>query len=87
MKAIQYMGTGIPAVVSPVGVNREIVEAGVSGEHARDEGDWIAALERLATDEPLRLRMGRAAYRRVTDNYSAEVHAPRVADILRAARR
>ena len=34
MKAIQYMGIGIPAVVSPVGANREIVTDGVTGFHA-----------------------------------------------------
>ena len=37
MKAIQYLGVGIPAVVSPIGANRDVIEDGVTGFHARSE--------------------------------------------------
>ncbi len=54
MKAIQYMGVGLPAVVSPVGANRDVVQDGVSGFHAATEEEWVRALERLLDDGDLR---------------------------------
>jgi len=82
MKAIQYLGLGIPAVVSPVGANCEVVEDGVAGFHARTESDWITTLERCLADGELRARMGNAGRARVAALYSAERQAPRLADIL-----
>jgi glycosyltransferase involved in cell wall biosynthesis len=85
MKAIQYMGIGIPAVVSPVGANREIVRDGVTGFHAATDAEWIGTLDRLLADASLRERLGAAARESVRTLYSAEAHAPRVAEILRQA--
>jgi glycosyltransferase involved in cell wall biosynthesis len=85
MKALQYMGLGIPAVVSPVGVNATLVEPGVSGFHARGDDEWVERLARLAGDPELRARLGAAGRRTVEAGYSARVQAPRVAEILRAA--
>ncbi len=84
MKAIQYMGVGIPVVVSPVGANRDVVEDAVTGFHAISEGDWVAALERLLADDELRTRLGRAARRTVEERFSAESQAPRLARLLRS---
>jgi glycosyltransferase involved in cell wall biosynthesis len=86
MKAIQYMGVGLPAVVSPVGANRDVVQDGVSGFHAATEEDWVRALDRLLDDGDLRSRMGAEGRRRVEDGYSAEVQAPRVGTLLRSLR-
>jgi glycosyltransferase involved in cell wall biosynthesis len=83
MKALQYMGVGIPAVVSPVGANREIVEANVNGFLPVTEDNWVEALDRLLTDSALRRSLGEGARRTVEARYSAEVQAPRVAEILR----
>ncbi len=63
MKAIQYLGVGVPAVVSPVGANREVVEDGVTGFHARTEDEWVQALERCLDDEELRRSHGRSGTR------------------------
>jgi glycosyltransferase involved in cell wall biosynthesis len=86
MKAIQYMGVGIPAVVSPVGANRDVVPDGVCGFHAASEEDWIRALERLIDSAELRVRMGAEGRRRVEQLYSAEVQAPRLGALLTALR-
>ena len=85
MKAVQYMGAGLPAVVSPIGVNREIVTPGLDGEHAAGPDDWVAALERLLRDASLRRRMGAAAHDTVSLRYSAESQAPRGRSHSRAA--
>jgi glycosyltransferase involved in cell wall biosynthesis len=85
MKALQYMALGIPPVVAPVGVNARIVRDGVDGFHARRDGEWVERIAELLGDAALRHRMGAAARRSVEDAYSARVHAPRVARILREA--
>jgi hypothetical protein len=85
LKALQYMALGLPVVVSPVGVNAEIVRDGESGVLARTEREWEEALERLLADADLRRRMGREGRATVERAYSAAVVAPRVAEIFRRA--
>lgn len=82
LKALQYMALAIPTVVSPVGVNREVVRDGENGLHASSTQEWVEALERLLDDETLRRRLGQAGRRTVEDSFSAQVQAPRVARIL-----
>ena len=83
MKAIQYMGVGVPAVVSPVGANRDLIETGANGFLAGPEDEWVETLDRLVSDDDLRARLGREARRTVEERFSAEVHAPRVAQVIR----
>jgi glycosyltransferase involved in cell wall biosynthesis len=85
MKAIQYFGVGIPAVVSPVGANRDVVTDGVCGFHAAKEHDWVARLRDLLDHRELREQMGRQGRARVEAHYSAEVQAPRLGAILRGS--
>jgi len=85
LKALQYMALEIPAVASPVGVNRDIIRHGENGLLASTEAEWEAALERLLTDASLRRALGRAGRATVEAGYSAAVHAPRVAEIFRSA--
>ena len=71
-KAIQYMSLGIPAVVSPVGANCEVVENGVNGYWADSENDWYKYLELLLTDTLLRIEMGKKGREKVKASYSVE---------------
>jgi glycosyltransferase involved in cell wall biosynthesis len=87
MKAIQYMGVGLPAVVSPVGANCDVVQDGVCGFHAASEDDWVRVLEKLLDDVTLQTQMGKEGRRRVESRYSAEVQAPVVSDLLMGLRR
>ena len=85
MKALQYMALGIPPVVSPVGVNTTIVRHGVNGMLATTDDEWVARLEELGRNPALRARLGGEARRTVETEFSAAVHAPRMAAVLRAA--
>jgi glycosyltransferase involved in cell wall biosynthesis len=85
MKALQYMALGKPAVVSPIGANAEIIQDGLNGFHARNEDEWVDRLARLLSDPALRARLGAAARITVERSYSAEVHVPRLATVLREA--
>lgn len=87
LKALQYMALGIPPVVSPVGVNAQVVSDGVNGFHAVSDEDWVRAIARLLSDADLRRRMGDAARRTVESGYAARVHAPRLGALLRQVHR
>ncbi len=71
-KAIQYGAVGIPALVSPVGVNQEIVEHGVTGFHCSTDKDWETAISTLIANQELRLKMGQAGRKRISKHYSVE---------------
>lgn len=87
LKALQYMALGIPAVVSPVGVNREIIQHGSNGLIAESPEAWERCLEDLITNSSLRRRLGLAGRDSVEERYSARVHAPQVASRFRALAR
>ncbi len=78
MKALQYMGLGIPPVVSPVGANAAIVRDGRNGFHARTEMEWIDRTAALLRDPELRARLGHAARQTVEREYSATTQVPRL---------
>ena len=84
-KLLQYMGCGLPVVASPVGVNKEIVEHGVTGFLAETETEWFNALRTLIKDTALRERMGRAGRLKVEREFSTNVTAPKLAELLKQA--
>ena len=85
LKALQYMALGVPTVVSPVGVNTEIVSDGINGFVAETDDQWIEKLSTLITNPELRTRCGEAARKTVEERYSARVIAPRVFDVFEKA--
>lgn len=71
-KAIQYMSLGIPAVVSPIGVNSTIIENGVNGYLCHNIEDWIKSIEILLVDSQLRETIGIQARIQIETLYSVE---------------
>lgn len=86
-KALQYMALGQPAVVSPVGVNCEIVDHGQNGFLATTVSEWKLALQRLVNDPELRERIGSNGRRTVETRYSLAIQGQRVVDQLEQVRR
>jgi glycosyltransferase involved in cell wall biosynthesis len=82
-KALQYMALGRPAVVSPVGINREIVHDGENGCWATATDEWVDRLEMLARSPELRARLGDAAHATVREGFTAQASARAFADVLR----
>jgi glycosyltransferase involved in cell wall biosynthesis len=82
LKALQYMGLGIPTLASPVGVNSEIIDDGENGYLPRTEDEWVERLLTLARSVRLRDSLGRAGRRTVEERYSVDVAAARVYGIL-----
>lgn len=81
-KLIQYMGCWKPVIASPFGENLRVVEENVNGIFAQSPMDWIFALERLLEDKSLRIKMGTKGRRKVENNYSLQINAPRLIRII-----
>jgi glycosyltransferase involved in cell wall biosynthesis len=82
-KALLYMAMGKPVVVSPVGVNSEIVRHGINGYHASNSTEWTQYLGTLLQDAVLRARLGSAGRQLVADEYSIRAVLPRWLAVLR----
>lgn len=72
LKALQYMALGIPALVSSVGVNKQIVEHEIDGYFCNSKEEWIMYIERLIKKPELRGCMGKKGREKVVNNYSVE---------------
>ena len=81
-KALQCMAVGRPVVLSPVGMNREVIEPGVSGVFAATEGEWVSELRRLVDDPGMRSSMGAAARLVVEKSYSLDQIGSKMADLV-----
>jgi glycosyltransferase involved in cell wall biosynthesis len=72
-KALQYMALGIPALVSPVGMNTEVVQNDINGYICVTDADWEASLRSLLQPDngvALRHRLGQAARITIEQRYS-----------------
>ncbi len=84
-KLIQYMACGLPVVASDVGVNDEIVQAGVNGCLARNNDEWLNALKALLSDAAVRHQFGLLGRQRVEDVYCIQKTGPVLAQWLAEA--
>jgi glycosyltransferase involved in cell wall biosynthesis len=69
-KGLQYMSLGIPALMSPVGVNTQIVSHLENGFLPLTLEDWKLHLEKLLIDRDLRKNIGEAGKRTIRQRYS-----------------
>lgn len=69
-KALQYLALQIPALVSPVGVNKSIVEHGLNGYHCNTSEDWKTNIIKLIDDPELRKQLGTRGKQKVVEKYS-----------------
>jgi glycosyltransferase involved in cell wall biosynthesis len=74
-KALQYMALGIPALVSPVGVNTRIVDHGINGFICHDEKDWFENLLLILSNHQLLVDMGQRTRKKIVDHYSVKSNA------------
>ncbi|MDX1652010.1 MAG: glycosyltransferase family 4 protein [Brumimicrobium sp.] len=74
-KALQYMALEIATVLSPVGVNTEIVDQRKNGLFADNPDAWRTALEQLLTDVNFRTQIAKAGRIQVKERYSVEALA------------
>ncbi len=82
-KMFQYMGVGLPVVVSPVGINGRVVVDGQNGLLARTPDEWRQQLARLIENPHLRQRLGRAGRAYVETHNSQTAVAKKLIAVLR----
>ncbi|WP_370089219.1 glycosyltransferase family 4 protein [Ekhidna sp.] len=74
LKGLQYMALEIPTIMSPVGVNSDIIQDGENGFLASTNNEWIEKISLLIEDESLRKRIGVAGRKTVEKDYSVEAN-------------
>jgi glycosyltransferase involved in cell wall biosynthesis len=82
-KMLQYMAAGLPSVVSPVGMNREVLALGDSGLAAEGIDGWIDALRALATDPERRAELGATGRAVALAHFDVPVVARQLAAVFR----
>ena len=76
LKGLQYMALGIPTIMSPVGVNTEIIQDGENGFLASTEDEWVSKLSILIDEQEMRMRIGKNGRKTVDEKYSVKANAP-----------
>lgn len=82
LKGLQYMALEIPCVMSPVGVNTEIITDGVNGFLAKDDQEWIDKISLLIENPELRTRIGTSARKTVEEKYSVNSQKEKYLSLL-----
>ena len=82
LKSLEYMSLCIPPVVSPVGVNTDIVNDGVNGFVADAHAEWVEKISRLIESPQLRLEMGERARQTIIEKYSVLAHRDKYVQLL-----
>ncbi|MBI4929240.1 MAG: glycosyltransferase family 4 protein [Bacteroidetes bacterium] len=81
-KGLQYMALEIPCVMSPIGVNSEIISDGVNGFLADKEDEWVEKISMLIENAELRKKIGTEARKTVIEKYSVESNKEKYLNIF-----
>ncbi len=84
LKALSYMACGVPAVLSSVGVNNEIIENNKNGILVSSEAEWFIALDKLIQDELLRKTMGELGRKTILEKYSVNTWREKYLEVFNA---
>ncbi len=82
-KMLQYMAIGLPVVVSPVGMNKNVFSMGDIGFTASSDDEWINAFETLYNNAALRPKLGMEGRKIVEKYYSVQSVVPKLSSIFR----
>lgn len=82
LKMLQYMACGVPAVVSAVGMNRQVLAMGDVAVGVSRSEEWVGALLSLREEVDRRQVLGRSGRDLVERCFSVEVIAPRLASVF-----
>lgn len=81
-KMLTYMACGVPVVVSPVGMNADVLAMDELGYGPRSEDEWVDAIDAILADASLGHRMGQRGRAVAEAHFSCDVIAPRLAELL-----
>jgi glycosyltransferase involved in cell wall biosynthesis len=81
-KMLQYMSCGLPVVVAPVGMNKQVLSEGDIGFAATTAQEWIEAIDALVISAKTRTQMGEEGRSVIEKKYAIKVLAPQFAKHL-----
>jgi glycosyltransferase involved in cell wall biosynthesis len=81
-KMLQYMATALPVVVSPVGMNAELLGLAQIGFGANSDAEWLSALQAVRANPTLATNMGNEGRRLVVKTFSRDVVSGQLAAIF-----
>ena len=81
-KMLLYMSCGVPVVVTPVGMNSEVLAQGEVGRAATTHSEWVEHLSWLLNNPESARNMGVAGRKVIEENYSLRALTPKIASIL-----
>ncbi len=76
LKGLQYMAMSIATVMSPVGVNTDIIQDGENGMLASDTDDWVRKISLLIENTDLRQKCAENGRKTVEKSYSVKALQP-----------
>lgn len=83
-KMLTYMACGLPVVVSPWGMNAEVLGLGTVGFGARTLDEWTSALLQLLREPDQARAAGRTGCKIVAEHYSVAKIVPQLVQILKS---
>lgn len=81
-KMLQYMALEKPVVVSPVGMNVEVLKHANVGFSAINEEEWFEKIEYLYLNRNTGIKMGKTARNVVRENYSIESNIKKLINVF-----
>ncbi|HTD39746.1 MAG TPA: hypothetical protein VK671_03930 [Mucilaginibacter sp.] len=81
-KMLCYMAARIPIVVSPFGMNKEVLNMGEIGYGAITEDEWFSALDQVISSPQMQEELSVNAYNVVLKNFDINVVAKQVSESL-----
>lgn len=82
-KMLQYMACGIPSVVTPIGMNRDILRMGHVGFGPTTTAEWVDAFEELYADRDAARAIGATGRQLATERFRRESIAADIAAVFR----
>jgi glycosyltransferase involved in cell wall biosynthesis len=82
-KMLQYMACALPSVVTPIGLNRDLLAMGDVGLEARSTAGWVEAFEQLYADRDAARAMGVEGRRIAVERFARETIAQDIAEVFR----
>ncbi len=85
MKGLQYMGLQVPAVLSAIGMNNDLIEDGINGFLASSEEQWIDKLSLLIENPELRHKIGSTGRQTIEQKFSCQALSTAYINIFETA--
>jgi glycosyltransferase involved in cell wall biosynthesis len=82
-KMLTYMAVGLPVVVTPVGMNVEILSQANCGYGSSSNDEWVDAISNLLSNSTLAEEMGAFGRYIIEKKYARNVIAPQLVQLLR----